>query len=93
MTSGAPTSALGGPLRQHQLVSRVTGVRRMIEKAYRSPKRARRAYRRAYRALLKYQRTLRKGMQRQNFDLTVSNELLARSDMLAKELQRLMAGT
>jgi hypothetical protein len=92
-TSGAEPSALGGPLRQQQLVSQVTAVRRIIEKAYRSPKRARRAYRRAYRVLVKFQRKLRKGMQRQNFDLAVSNELLARSDMLMKELQHLMAGS
>ena len=92
-TSSAPPAALGGSASQQQLVTLLTTTRKNVELANLKPKRARRAYKRAYRALVKYQRKIRKGMQRHKFDVDVASELMRQVDRLMPELQRLVAGT
>ena len=84
---GATPQQLGGAEQQAPMARTLAAVRVKVANAVRNPRRARRNYRRAYQLLLRFQRTLRIGIQRHHFDPELAHELLVSSNELMDEIQ------
>ena len=87
---GSAPAELGGTKRQRQLRVRLEAIRVRIDKAATNPRRAHKNYLRAYKSLIKFQRAIRDGVTRLNFDLEVANQLMTKSTRIMDEVKRLL---
>jgi hypothetical protein len=84
---------VGGSRRRTRLQTRIANVRTMLGRAATTsnPALAARRYRAAYRGLNRFQATVRRGIFRWNFDVTIANQLIGQAGDVMVAVQELIA--